>query len=69
MTTQPTALELSVLRDVAAGRDPWGSHGGGSRLVSQALGRMKRKGLLQPGYGYVVTEAGRAALAKEDDNG
>lgn len=63
-----TKLELTVLRDVLDGRDPWRGRLGGSRLVSQALARCKRKGLVAVEQNaesetiYVVTPAGGAAL-------
>jgi hypothetical protein len=58
-----TLLELSVLVDVAAGRDPWRDcPGTGSRIVSQALARLERKGFLvwaPSGTGYMLTPAAR----------
>lgn len=56
-----TLLELEVLIDIAMARDPW-RHAGGSRTVSQAIGRLRRKGLLEDSRGtppYALTEAGR----------
>lgn len=64
-----TNLELSVLRDVVDGRDPYDGKLGGSRRVSQALARCQRKGLLtyKQNREYetiaVVTSAGILALA------
>lgn len=59
-----TLLELSVLVDVAAGRDPWRDcPGAGSRIVSQALARLQRKGFLvwspDSPHRYVLTPAAR----------
>lgn len=58
-----TLLELKVLVDIAMERDPW-RQAGGSRTVSQAIGRLKRKGFLTTDVvdgelRYVLTEAAR----------
>lgn len=69
MTTKPTPLELAVLRDISARKDPWGANIGGSRRVSQAIGRLERKGFLIPGWrplSNAITDAGREALGKEE---
>lgn len=61
---QVTELELGVLEMVAAGEKPW-PPGLPSRVTSQALGRLKRKGCLVNSERfpfYVVTESGRAIL-------
>lgn len=67
-----TQLELDVLALVAARRNPWEGTGRttGSRSVSQAIGRLRRKGALsdlaERGFGsyggLAVTEAGDLAL-------
>lgn len=56
-----TELEVEVLRRLKLGLDPWygGSGGVGSRTVSQALGRLRKKGAIE---GMVLTDAGRDAL-------
>jgi len=42
-----TDLERGVFADIVEGRGPWhGNHGVGSRRVSQAIGRLFRKGFL-----------------------
>ena len=44
-----TELEHQVLADLVEGRDPWRHHQGtASRPISQAVGRLKRKGYLNP---------------------
>lgn len=64
-----TELEAKVLDDVMSGRDPWGGKIGGSRRVSQAIGRLERKGLVKLAQNRdyetvrVVTSAGIATLA------
>lgn len=64
-----TDLEAMVLQRVADGEDPWYGGGGGvgSRIVSQALGRLQRKGMLyqnaSAGPRHLASAAGRAALA------
>jgi len=56
-----TPLELTVLCRVARNEDPHaGTAGGvGSRRISQALGRLRRKGMLEAGqWPYRLTTAG-----------
>lgn len=73
-----TALELSVLRLCAERLNPWTGGTGrsvpvrvGTRTVSQALNRLRRKGMIgnrsivETG-GYEPTDAGRAALAAHE---
>ena len=65
-----TDLERSVLEATAEG-DPWRTpRGHGSRVTSQALGRLVRKGLakMDPESigGWLVTETGRAVLGKRE---
>lgn len=61
-----TYLEQYVLKTTAAG-DPWsGSRGSGSRVISQALGRLQKFGLvtLDPEVlgSWVVTPEGKKLL-------
>jgi len=59
---QVTELELDVLERVDRGDSPW-LRGGSVRIVSQALGRLVRKGCLEKTpHRYAVTESGRAVL-------
>lgn len=65
-----------MLARVSLGLDPWSGtagqeealatwrsfHGGGTRLVSQALGRLRRKGFLRERPGSGITMAGEHAL-------
>ncbi len=64
-----TPIELTVLCRVARDEDPWsgvslhevtgnGGIRGGSRIVSQALGRLRRKGMLEEQTPYRLTVAG-----------
>ncbi len=59
-----TELELSVLRLVAEGKDPWGGRRGvGTRTASQALGRLIRKNLIERHrHDHIVTDAGQGVL-------
>ncbi len=61
-----TELERDVLIDIHEGRDPWRSAPGtGSRRVSQAIGRLKRKEILKAqGAGYVITDLGQRVLER-----
>jgi hypothetical protein len=60
-----TPLEFETLRFVRLGLDPWnGDYGSSrSRVRSQALGRLQRKGLIQKDplapRGYALTPAGK----------
>lgn len=65
-----TTLELEVLAAIAGGQDPWklwSERRAGTRVVSQAVQRLARKGALdyrrftRPSPAS-VTEAGRACL-------
>jgi hypothetical protein len=65
-----TALELAVLERIVSGEDPWlgGGAANGSRKISQALQRLKRKGAIQKPseWGpepYAATVEGKAYLA------
>lgn len=59
-----TDLERGVLADIIAKRDPWrGNRGVGSRRVSQAIGRLVRKGLA---FYFGVPEASRTGAAALD---
>jgi hypothetical protein len=59
-----TDIELAVLVRIEDGLDPWSP--GPTRYTSQALGRLKRKGLLTHEAGaYTLTLAGREALTYE----
>lgn len=68
-----TPLELTVLCRVARSEDPHAGTGGsvGSRRVSQALGRLRRKGMLEEGQApYRLTAAGSdryTALAQQPE--
>ena len=43
----PTSLERLVLKRILSGEDPWNGFAGiGSRDVSQAIGRLQRRGFL-----------------------
>lgn len=63
-----TELEYRVLQSVARKEDPWRGcgHGVGSRSVSQAISRLKRKGAcvtaFELGVYAKLTEAGAAYL-------
>lgn len=67
--TAVTNLELELLVRVEDGVDPWKSErtcGGGTRRVSQTLGRLERKGLISGVAGtYAPTLTGREVLTKE----
>lgn len=59
-----TVLEFEVITRVRDGVDPWSGHqrGVGSRVTSQALSRLQKKGLIQTDplkLGYVLTDKGR----------
>lgn len=64
-----TDLEAEALRRILAGLDPWGGYAaGGSRRMSQTIGRLTRKGALSHERegkrdSLRVTVAGRDALA------
>jgi hypothetical protein len=65
-----TELEADVARAIRMHRDPW-EHvpGTGSRRVSQAIGRLRRKGFVEtqwPTHEYVLTPAGRVKLDELD---
>jgi hypothetical protein len=72
-----TPLERSVAERVRDGVDPWlGNFFGGSRKVSHALGRLRRKGFVNYGYlpkprendvGYFLTELGVSWLGGGKD--
>ncbi len=67
-TPSITTFELDVLRRFDSGEDPWGTLRGGSgtRYISQALGRLKKKGLVEwryPGEWYVTPE-GKACIGQ-----
>jgi hypothetical protein len=55
-----TELELHVLEKVGSGKSPW-PHGVPSRVTSQTLARLVRKGCLKS-YPYAVTDSGHAVL-------
>lgn len=61
-----TTLEFGVLNSVALRSDPWRDLRGStsSRVVSQALGRLMRRGLVtyEGRANYELTEAGQAVL-------
>lgn len=66
-----TRLEHVVLRRIAACRSPWGGHGRGTRIDSQAVARLERKGYVRDADGasgeslmpcsYRVTDGGKLA--------
>ncbi len=65
---QVTELELTLLEDIAAGKNPWKGEFD-DRIVTQALGRLKRRGCLvdtlqgpNAGGRFVIQPAGRAVL-------
>jgi len=64
MKTGMTELERLVAARLRDGVPPWGGgHGAGSRTISQALGRMNRKGFVAHKHArWTLTAAGRAAL-------
>jgi hypothetical protein len=71
-----TALERTVAERVRDGLDPWGIWVGAPRIVSQAIGRLRRKGFVAYGYGehdqapkpyYFLTELGRLQLGGGKD--
>lgn len=72
-----TALERTVAERVRDGEDPWaGNYFGGSRKVSQTLGRLRRKGFVNYGYlpaprddqvGYFLTDLGVSYLGGGKD--
>jgi hypothetical protein len=72
MPVRLTELEREIAGRVLRGEDPWGSrlyHGGGTRLVSQALGRLERKGVITDSNrkeGRRVTDLGRTLLMQDD---
>ncbi len=59
-----TWFERVVLQRVAERRDPWDGRSGstGSRPVSQALGRLEKKGAIT-GPPWRITDAARPALS------
>lgn len=61
-----TELERSVLTDLVDGLNPWRNHqGSASRPISQAIGRLKRKGyLVDAKYADVPTDLGRSAVGR-----
>lgn len=61
-----TRIEAEALARVSLGRDPWRGVGVGSREVSQALGRLRRKGFVRKDFsamGRSITPEGERALA------
>ena len=59
---QVTELELKMLERVAAGKHPW-IGGVPSRVTSQALARLERKGCFEANCPtYILTDSGRAVL-------
>lgn len=60
-----TELEFEVLKRLHDGLNPWGTSGSGagSRIVSQAMERLVKKGLVtKPPFRRDVTDLGRAKL-------
>ena len=56
-----TDLEREVLRRVVCGADPWNYSLGDTRVVSSALGRLARKGMIRRGE-WCATDAGLEAF-------